>query len=713
MFTLEEFVASPTIAALSQVTRDQLVMIAGHYKIGVTGSPAKAELLKILIDSLSAGGVLESVGDDEAMGGAKPVPLPETPSTPSISKADLELRRLQLREKEIEWEREKSNLEADRLLIREREKREHELRMKDLEINQALRLKELEIRARESGLVPSEHFDVTRNIRLVPPFNESEVDKFFAHFERVATVMKWPRNVWTITLQSIFKGKAQQAYSSLSLADAADYDKVKEAVLRIYSLVPEAYRHKYRDYHKPESLTYVEFLREKEILFDRWLSSQNVTTFDALRDLILLEDFKNCLPRSVATYLGEHKVLKPADAAVRADEYVLAHKGATCCPTEPQYVASQNILPVKETVAELDQSVVNRVTRSNQFCEYCKKRGHVLAECFKLKRVNSSCTTAEANCVSLLSPTSRKDENFSQAFAPFITDAVVTLPGAQGIGVPIKVLRDTAASQSFVLESVLPFNDKSYAGENVLVQGFEMGSVAVPLYRVSLISDLITGEFKVGVRPSLPVNQVHLLLGNDIMGGVVFPRLVVTNTAEAESPDQLTVEYPEIFHTDVVTRAMSKKAHETSVKDSRDEFELFNSFIARPLSGSGETPKRSAPLSMLSCLPDKSLSREQFLQIVVPPAPLQPILVVSETFEHVVLGRVGELPRTKTGKEYILTIMCTLTRFPGAVPLSEISASVIIKALVMFFSLFALPKVVQTDQRTNFMSSMFTKLCNN
>ena len=29
-------------------------------------------------------------------------------------------------------------------------------------------------------------FDLGKNVRLVPPFNESEVDKYFQHFERVA-----------------------------------------------------------------------------------------------------------------------------------------------------------------------------------------------------------------------------------------------------------------------------------------------------------------------------------------------------------------------------------------------------------------------------------------------------------------------------------------------------------------------------------------------
>ena len=36
-----------------------------------------------------------------------------------------------------------------------------------------------------------------------------------------------------MTLQSVFTGKAQEAYSSLSLEDALDYEKVKQEVLRI------------------------------------------------------------------------------------------------------------------------------------------------------------------------------------------------------------------------------------------------------------------------------------------------------------------------------------------------------------------------------------------------------------------------------------------------------------------------------------------------
>ena len=62
---------------------------------------------------------------------------------------------------------------------RERERMEHEFKMKDLELAKAIRLKELDIKAREAGIrIPTDHFDVVRNVRLVPPFKEKELDTF-------------------------------------------------------------------------------------------------------------------------------------------------------------------------------------------------------------------------------------------------------------------------------------------------------------------------------------------------------------------------------------------------------------------------------------------------------------------------------------------------------------------------------------------------------
>uniref|UniRef100_A0A669DG53 Gypsy retrotransposon integrase-like protein 1 n=1 Tax=Oreochromis niloticus TaxID=8128 RepID=A0A669DG53_ORENI len=91
----------------------------------------------------------------------------------------------------------------------------------------------------------------------------------------------------------------------------------------------------------------------------------------------------------------------------------------------------------------------------------------------------------------------------------------------------------------------------------------------------------------------------------------------------------------------------------------------------------------------------------------VPPAPLKPIPVVGEPFERVLVDCVGPLPRTKAGNQFLLTIMCATTRFPEAIPLRKITAPTVIKALLKFFSTFGLPRVVQTDQGSNFQSKLF------
>ena len=52
----------------------------------------------------------------------------------------------------------------------------------------------------------------------------------------------------------------------------------------------------------------------------------------------------------------------------------------------------------------------------------------------------------------------------------------------------------------------------------------------------------------------------------------------------------------------------------------------------------------------------------------VPQAPLHPIPAIGEPFDRVLIDCVGPLPRTKTGQQYLFTIMCTSTRFPEAIP---------------------------------------------
>ncbi len=48
----------------------------------------------------------------------------------------------------------------------------------------------------------------------------------------------------------------------------------------------------------------------------------------------------------------------------------------------------------------------------------------------------------------------------------------------------------------------------------------------------------------------------------------------------------------------------------------------------------------------------------------IKPAPLFPIPAVSPPFEHLIIDCVGPLPISKSGRIYLLTLMCASTRYP-------------------------------------------------
>ena len=54
--------------------------------------------------------------------------------------------------------------------------------------------------------------------------------------------------------------------------------------------------------------------------------------------------------------------------------------------------------------------------------------------------------------------------------------------------------------------------------------------------------------------------------------------------------------------------------------------------------------------------------------------------------------------------------MCAATKYTEAIPLKRITANNVTKALVKFFTTVGLPKTVQSDQGSNFMSKVFNQV---
>ena len=77
---------------------------------------------------------------------------------------------------------------------REKEKeRQIQIERENLKFDTELRMKELEMQNMTVNRQPLDsgtHSDVTKHLRLVPPFQEKEVDKCFLHFEKSSRKFK-------------------------------------------------------------------------------------------------------------------------------------------------------------------------------------------------------------------------------------------------------------------------------------------------------------------------------------------------------------------------------------------------------------------------------------------------------------------------------------------------------------------------------------------
>ena len=96
----------------------------------------------------------------------------------------------------------------------------------------------------------------------------------------------------------------------------------------------------------------------------------------------------------------------------------------------------------------------------------------------------------------------------------------------------------------------------------------------------------------------------------------------------------------------------------------------------------------------------------------IPKAHLQPIPAFDEPFSRIIIDCVGPLPKTKSGCQYLLTVMCASSCFPEAIPLRNIKTKTIVcpPKLVKFFTFVGLPRSVQSDQGSNFMSGIFQQV---
>ena len=837
-FDVELFLdrADLTIGLLKSLKKDNLRAICDHLDVQVTQGVKKAEIVDMLASHMKL---------------AKET---ETPPSPVSSDIQLQLAKLELEKEKMRLEFERDEKEKERKMRMEFEREE---RQKEREYQ--LKMKEMELSYTQANLTDPKSpqgFDVAKHIRLVPKFDEEGVDSYFESFEKVAKRLNWPQEYWTLLLQSVFIGKAAKVYSSLSDQQSCDYATVKETVLNAYELVPEAYRQKFRNMHRKQGQTYVEFAREQELMFDKWYRSLKVDEdFDHLRQVVLLEEFKKSLPFGIKSHIDDLRITKLGKAALRADEYEVTHKGSENRPSFKNSWNKKGKRPFESYVKPSEGKDASKgkdaseahssggagsnkksATHSSKVCSHCNKQGHLKETCWQLVGRPSTKEKKDTGCVmpaSVPVNSEQADESVSMTFAekvmlvneefrPFLHEGEISHCISGATIKSVVILRDTGSAQSLMVPEALP--PDSTESTKRLVQGIFPEIRSVPLYEVDLKCDLVNGPVTVGVVPELPMSGVDFLLGNDLAGDKVVASPVVSEKpVEVAETEVLQEDFPGIFPDCAVTRSQARRAEQedaesVDVENSTDVWlaeTFFKDLDGGDVEGSvanddvlfskSSLVKAQQADPELKCLSQKACSEAEanevpecyyvkddvlmrkwrpprrpadeewciVHQVVVPPgyrkeilrlahelpmaghvgirktedrimrhfywpkmhkdvvhycktchtcqvigkaqpsikpAPLIPIPAFEEPFTRVLVDCVGPLPRTRSGHKYLLTIMDLSTRFPEAIPLRSITAKTVVQVLVQFFTRYGLPKEIQSDQGSNFMSGVFQQV---
>ena len=258
---------------------------------------------------------------------------------------------------------------------------EHEAQAQIAREERAFQLERLRLE-REGANTPSssqaDSFWLTEQVRMVPRFNEKEVDTYFTSFENIAVQIGWPEDQWTLLLHRVLEGKALTVYTALSFEDQRSYPQVKDAIQRAYELVPEAYRKKFRNRGKNRAETYLEFAHAKSELLDRWVkSSEAHGEYEKLRELILVEAVRNDLSTEIRDYVDLRQVSTAKEVAKAADEYTTNRSDRTPTRDRP--------FPVVEGRERAPVGSKPEAPR----CRGCGKLGHIQENCRSTRPVVS------------------------------------------------------------------------------------------------------------------------------------------------------------------------------------------------------------------------------------------------------------------------------------------------------------------------------------
>ena len=181
--------------------------------------------------------------------------------------------------------------------------------------------------------------------------------------------------MWAAYLSALLKGRALDVYDRLSTEDAADYDKLKDALLKNFDMTERGFRKRFR-YSRPERLeTFIQFSSRLCSYLNKWLTMAKVEkSFEAVCDFMARDQFLEACSRELFVHL-KPKTFENLDAmAKEADLFAEARGGVFSCVNKGQRDDNKGAAHSKPESKPSGNPEIK--------CGICGK-GHLTIRCYK------------------------------------------------------------------------------------------------------------------------------------------------------------------------------------------------------------------------------------------------------------------------------------------------------------------------------------------
>lgn len=512
------------------------------------------------------------------------------------AREEAERARQAAREESERAEREREN-EFQRQLQLERAKAEREEKARNGEIEklkteiEALRLERDSTSADRS--IREENNGVRLNpSKLLVAFDEKkdDLDAYIRRFEGIARSQNWPEDQWSTALSARLSGEALNVFGRLTPEDAADYSKVKAALLKRFRFTVDGFREKFRSETPADGETATQFAARLSHYFDRWTELAEIEKeYASLRELLIKEQFLNGCHPSLSLYLKERRAKSLAEMLELADQYFEAQRSTNLGRAKREKREDSGRLePEKRSAGQKPPPKCYLCNKVGHHANNCRSNftGNNAPKCFKCGRHGHKADVCRSNnkvpqvsCV-YAPPKQPKPDDISEGFVelkngkkiPVVNAVTMTgsefrgerMPVAQGklADREVSVLRDTGCSVVIVREDLV--RDEDLTGETSPVYLADGTIRKLPEAQIEVQTPYYSGRVN---ALCMKTPLYDLILGN--INGVRAPDdPIASPTQEEIPPDTIKPQVMYEPHPDdsaerevaaAVTRAQSKK----------------------------------------------------------------------------------------------------------------------------------------------------------